>query len=517
MFACVQSKPLFSPRYQRHEPEKTVLYKVVSNNWNTFLADAERDTEGYGLPKYIKKEFEAYLQCGILQYGFLRVHCEACKEERLVAFSCKKRGFCPSCGGRRMSETAARLVDFVFPRVPVRQWVLSLPIPMRYWLSSNPKLVTSVLEILMRSLRSFYRKRAIREGRKNGETGAITFIQRFGSALNLNVHFHILFLDGVFCPSPESEKPVFWASNPPTDFDIKELAETIFLRVRRHLKRKGYLKDEDEVSGEGEDPLSRQSPLLAACVAASVQNKTALGERAGQYVRKLGVHPLEAQVTGYKSAAFKGFSLHGGVAVGVQERDKLERLIRYVARPSVALERMDITDSGQVIYRLKKTFTDGTTHVLFSQMELVEKLIALIPRPRVHIVRYHGILAPHAAARSQVVPKPELKATKVESEVEEAGSKAKRMSWARLLKRVFDFDVTVCFSCQGAVKIIAAILERAVIIKILAHVKLPIEPPIISDARAPPQASLFYAKLPHSGPGRQKKPSLSYDQASLNQ
>jgi hypothetical protein len=82
---------------------------------------------------------------------------------------------------------------------------------------------------------------------------------------------------------------------------------------------------------------------------------------------------------------------------------------------------------------------------------------------------------------------------KVESEKERVGSKTRRMSWARLLKRVFDLDVTVCFSCQGAVKIIAAILQRAVIVKILAHLKLPTEPPIIAAARAPPQGSLNFA------------------------
>ena len=82
----LEFKPIFSPRYARHEPEKTVLYKVVAEHWNTFRATTEQDPEGYGLPKYIQKEFDAYLKCGILQYRFLRVHCESCKMERLVAF-----------------------------------------------------------------------------------------------------------------------------------------------------------------------------------------------------------------------------------------------------------------------------------------------------------------------------------------------------------------------------------------------------------------------------------------------
>jgi len=476
--------------YQRHEPEKTVLYKVVSENWKTFLADAEREPENQGLPKYIKREFEAYLKCGILQYGFLRVQCESCKDGRLVAFSCKKRGFCPSCGGRRMSETAAKLSDYVIPHVPVRQWVLSVPIPMRYWLASNPRLVTSVLETIMRTLNRFHRMRAAATGISNSQTGAITFIQRFGSALNLNVHFHILFLDGVFNEPPENETPLFHPAEPPSDEDIRNLVQTLATRITRHLKRKGYLKEEDETGPDGSDPLSHQSPILAACVAASVQNKSALGDRAGKYVRKLGIHPLEARTTGFRSAAFRGFSLHGGVLVEAEDRRKLEHLIRYVARPSIALERLNWTNDGNLIYKLKRTYTDGTTHVLFSPMELLEKLVSLIPRPNVHLVRYHGVLAPHAKVRSKVIPK--LPTKKLESIEENHESKSKRISWARLLKRVFEIDISTCSACNGNVKVIAAILEQNVVRKILEHLKLPAEPPRISPARAPPQGSLHF-------------------------
>ncbi len=232
--------------YQRHEPEKTVLYEVVSKNWETFRAWLEADPDSPGIPKYVRKEFEAYLKCGVLQYGFLRVQCESCKDERLVAFSCKKRGFCPSCGGRRMAEIAARLNDRVFPEVNIRQWVLSLPMPLRYWLSANPKLVTSVLEILMRGLRRFYSKKARRLGLKKVDTGAITFVQRFGSALNLNVHFHILFLDGVYSKNPKEEKPSFHSLPAPTDEEIRDLVEMLASRITRHLKRKGYLKENEE-------------------------------------------------------------------------------------------------------------------------------------------------------------------------------------------------------------------------------------------------------------------------------
>ena len=98
----------------------------------------------------VRDEFDAFLECGILAHGFLRLRCGDCGHDKLLAFSCKRRGFCPSCGGRRMSQTAAHLVDHVIPRVPVRQWVLSLPIPLRLLLAAQPELVTPVLQVVQR-------------------------------------------------------------------------------------------------------------------------------------------------------------------------------------------------------------------------------------------------------------------------------------------------------------------------------------------------------------------------------
>ena len=127
-------------QYQRHEPEKTTLYKLVQANWLTFQQQVQHDM-GYPLPDFVIKEFEEYLRCGILAHGFLRVQCTGCHHEMLVAFSCKKRGFCPSCGARRMSETAAHLVDHVLPHKNIRQWVLTFPMPIRLCLAVRPKVM----------------------------------------------------------------------------------------------------------------------------------------------------------------------------------------------------------------------------------------------------------------------------------------------------------------------------------------------------------------------------------------
>jgi len=116
--------------YQPRSPETTLLYLVVAEQLETFLArQQERDRP---VPLFVEREFRSFLDCGVLARGFLRLRCQSCGHDRLLAFSCKRRVWCPSCGGRRMADIAAHLVDRVFPIVPVRQWVLSLPFVLRY-------------------------------------------------------------------------------------------------------------------------------------------------------------------------------------------------------------------------------------------------------------------------------------------------------------------------------------------------------------------------------------------------
>jgi hypothetical protein len=134
--------------YQRHRPEQTLLYQIVERHYPAFvehLADA-----GKQLPAHVRQAFDGYLQCGRLEHGFLRLRCDSCRADHLLAFSCKRRGFCPSCGARRMADGAAWLVDQVLPERPIRQWVLSFPFPLRFLLATNPALIGRVLGIVYR-------------------------------------------------------------------------------------------------------------------------------------------------------------------------------------------------------------------------------------------------------------------------------------------------------------------------------------------------------------------------------
>jgi hypothetical protein len=130
--------------YEPRDPSSKVLYKVIAAHLEIFLASLDADSDAKGLLAYVQREFYAYLQCGILAHGFLRMGCDTCKKEVLLAFSCKRRGFCPSCAGRRMAQTAAHLVECVIPWVPTWQWVVSVPIPLRYWMSSSRDLTVQI-------------------------------------------------------------------------------------------------------------------------------------------------------------------------------------------------------------------------------------------------------------------------------------------------------------------------------------------------------------------------------------
>ena len=186
--------------YAPRDPSHTVLYTVIAEHLETFLASLADDPEATGLPAYVEREFYDYLRCGILAHGFLRLGCDTCKHEVLVPFSCKRRGFCPSCAGRRMAQTAAHLVEQVIPWVPTRQWVVSVPIPLRYWTASSQDLTAKVHTMLRTTIGQYYVNQAGQRGldRAIVHPGSVTFIQRFGSAINLNIHFHVIVIEGVY-------------------------------------------------------------------------------------------------------------------------------------------------------------------------------------------------------------------------------------------------------------------------------------------------------------------------------
>jgi len=480
------------PGYGRHRPEATLLYQLVQHHYPAFCE--LRAEAGRPLPGFVQEEFEAYLKCGRLEEGFLRLRCEQCHAEKLVAFSCKKRGFCPSCGARRMAETAATLADEILPERPLRQWVLSLPHALRFLLASDPAALTLVLGVVYRAISRHLIDQAGLM-RATGATGAVTLIQRFGSALNLNVHFHMLFLDGVYLANG-SDPPVFLQVPAPDPSDLQALVEQIAARVGEALERRGLIERDIENAWLSS---GAESGPLDDLIGHSIMYRIAVGPRAGQKLFTLQTVPPRMQgPEGDPNGAARagGFSLHAGEDIAPHEREKLERLCRYVSRPPVAVDRMALTASGQVRYTLKRPYRDGTTHIVLEPLDLMARLAALVPPPRMHLTRFHGVFAPHSRLRAAVTPAHRGVGATEKTPADPCKPPTPRhvaMNWARRLKRVFGIEIECCAHCGGKLRILASIEEPEVIATILSHLQRTVPEQYSAElplgARAPPAQS----------------------------
>ncbi len=280
-----------------------------------------------------------------------------------------------------MAQTAAHLVDHVIPHVPVRQWVLSLPIPLRLLLAAQPKLVTPVLQVVHRVITRFLLDQA---GLKADEAdgGAVTLIQRFGSAANLNTHLHCLVLDGVYRRGTDGE-PVFVEVPTPTDEALQAVLHKIIARTMKLLTRRGALVEEQGSTYVADnDADSDEAGALRPLQAAACTYRIAFGPRAGQKVLTLqGAMPRQAGFKQSLCADMQGFSLHAAVRCGAEDRKALEQLCRYITRPALANERVQCNAAGQVVLKLKTPWRDGTTHLMMSPLEFMQRLAALVPRP----------------------------------------------------------------------------------------------------------------------------------------
>ena len=516
----------------RRCPERALLHAVVCRHLETFLSEVRLRGDGHGLPAFVERELREFLTCGTMQRGFARFRCGGCKREILVAFSCKGRGFCPSCCGRRMCERAAHLVDGVFEGVPVRQWVLTLPHRLRYRLAYDHRLCRAVLGVFVRALLSFQRRRARNDG-VIGQGGAVTAIQRCGSALNTNIHFHALVAEGVFEGGIEEPLAFIPSPSPPSDLEVARLLVAVRRRIVRLVRGHGIeLEQADGDGGQMTDPLSLDCPALAEIQGASVLGRVATGPRAGRWVMRLGSDPRAPVVitSGPRQAHLHGFDLHANTAVGAGDRTKLERLCRYVLRPPLARDALELTEDGKVLLRLRRPWRDGTRAIRFEPSELLEKLAAMIPRPRANQLIYHGAFAPrgvkhergwvpihgwsddpHGEGSVAVSPVEAGKATTVlgrhgqgpsiggggdsPAQASRAGSSSRappegvgyvrprHFAWADLLRRTFAVDVLDCPQCGGRLRLLATITQRDVIERILTHLGLPTDPVVPEPAR----------------------------------
>jgi len=501
---------------------RCLLYQTVSEHYETWaeLASAGQfDGQGdYRTPKpYVRKAFVKYLECGIFAHGFARARCADCAHDYFVAFSCKGRGVCPSCNTRRMVETAAHLTDHVFPRLPVRQLVLSVPKRLRYFLQRDGAVLNMVLRIFLRVIAQSLQESspgAANVSKAALHIGAVAFIHRFGSSLNEHVHFHVCVVDGVF------EEVALGAD---TDADTKPQAVT------------------DDQSLPRKVIFHAASAIDEAAVA---QVQATLRQRILRaFVGRGLLESFEAkEMLGYRHS---GFSVDTSVRIEAHDRAGLERLLRYCARPAFSMERLRKAGKD-LVYRCAKQHSEpgGDRRVdprgvnnrgdrgaragelTLTPLELIDRIAALIPPPRTHRHRYYGALAPNSPLRSAVTamampaqqpPAPahtlsmcEPPAQPTQSAVSEGATGVAAITaapispepeppepvprrrspahylWAALIARIYEVFPLLCPICGGQMRIIAFITHSAEIRQILDHIGVDSEPPRLSPARGPP-------------------------------
>ncbi len=512
--ACAEAQPTSQPtgcapapgRYRQRRPEQTLYYKVVQQNLQTWLAvRREADPDSEPIPAYVEAAFLKFLGCGIYACGFARLRCGSCGYEALLPFSCRVRGgVCPSCASRYTALSGAWLTDQVLPRVPFRQVVLTVPKRVRFFLA-EPTHERSIRRIFLRALEATIHA-ACPSAPPDARIGAVTFTHRAGASLNKHHHFHSVATDGTFALDDQGHLVFFQANL--TEQDFATLTETIRRRVLAYLVRHDLLDPDD------------------------AQNM------------------LSWQGSG-------GFSVHGAVTIERDDREGLERIIRYCARSPWASSRLRRIDDETLLYELPPGDVHGRDHILLSPLELLDRLAFFIPPPRRHRHTYYGLFAPNAALRPLVSasagPDPKLAirlneaarkmglaeelgfdspapATSSEHEPSQEPSPADHEAapcsgeahaedtlgelqpppgrahrpasrasviWAMLMARIFEVLPLTCPRCSQPMRIIAFISEPSTVRRILIHLHLPTTPPPLSPARGPPDPELPFGPADH--------------------
>ena len=375
---------------------------------------------------------------------------------------------------------AFHLTDHVLPHVPYRQWVITFPRPIRFLLARDTKLLARVLGLFVRTLFCWQRRAARKDGFTRVLPGAITFVQHFGSAVNANLHLHTLAMDGVFVDAGPERELVFLEQMAPSQEEVKTICGKLAGRITAL------------VEGQGRDEVPLDDSLdvaLSQALEVPLPRQTASPDETDE----------SSEPPPYRCAQIDGFSLHANVALAAKDREGLLRLVRYGARQSFSQEHLSLLEDGRIRYALKRPFGRGRARaIVLEPTVLLHRLAALVPRPYLHLTRYHGIFAPNAERRHEVIPAssrlPKHRHRPSDpSSVDDPSTPVvvgvdpphpRRIPWADLLRRTFGFDLKSCPKCiTGTVAVVAFITDPKVVLKILSHLHLPSDVPTPSPAR----------------------------------
>ena len=401
--------------YRARNPQQTPLYRLVEAFYDNLKGVWEDLFEQrYGFWRgFVDDVVERYLDCGRFEAGFARVKCRDCGDEFLVATSCQLRGFCPSCGAKRAAAFAAFLADEVLEQVGHAMWTFSVPKMIRPYFVNHPQLMGKLCRAAFETVQEMMAEAAI--GSVGLRTGMVAVLANSGDLLNLHPYVHAL------VPRGGWDGEGVWVPVPYLDQD---LAERIFRKkVLEFLQTDGFLSEE------------RVRLLL---------------------------------FWNHNS----GFSIDDSVRIQADDTQALKRLARYMLRPPLSLERMRYEDGDdEVVYERKRSNGKPGAEERFDPLDFLARLIALIPQPKLHNIRYLGHYSNVSRGRSKTGKDQQPSEPKAPPDdgLSDAQRRARRKAWARLIKRIFEIDPLACVKCGGEMRIVSVILEHKVITKILGH------------------------------------------------
>jgi hypothetical protein len=428
--SCNNNSTRSGSGYRARQPHKSALYQVLRDNLETFFACyAHRYQSHYGyLRKEVRRTLEEMLQCGCYEFGMARVKCTSCDEQQMVPLSCRWRGVCNSCQHKRSLAFCDFMLEEVVPDVPVRQFVFSLPKALRRFFAFDGSLYRQLSQLVIGEITRYMRSVT---GHPDLEPGLCCWDQSFGTRLDgYHPHQHIVATDGGFLPDG-----TFVCMPRMRNRDIAALCEVLRHRVIAWLQRK------DKISAE-----------FAQCIG---------------------------------SWAHSGFSLDARRRLRAGRRKRFGDLLRYVSRHPFDPWGIRYNKTTRTVrYRAKRRHATRNTDVIeVDAVDFIAIIAQHIPHARRHQVRYYGAANAKVRKRLGLTGRPTRG-------IPAATAARGRRSWARLIWKIYGIDPLICPRCGGQRVILAVILDRDAITRIIDHLQLRRALPASQPARAPPHGPL---------------------------
>ena len=384
-------------------------------------------------PMRVVKHLQRFLECGIVRFGAMRFRCPRCAQSLFVAFSCKRRGFCPHCDAKRAAIIMSDASDRLLPEAGYRQYVLTIPKRLRWFVNQDAALPGEISRILAREIERLLSRRSA-----GASAAQLHFIQRAGRSLNLHPHVHAVVSEGRFSAGGLLGRGLrFHAAPPPSKRDIELMTESLRRKILRRLRR--------------------------------------LNAIPGDMAENMLAWPNS------------GFSVHAEVFVPPGDRKGLERLLYYCAKPALSPMKLSYSPKESLVVYRSEAKNGLALPLSFEPVEFLRRWGLLIPPPRKNLLRYYGALGPNSKLRPLLVAKASRGAAKARLRARVDGVKeevsASLRSWAACLSRVFEVDPLVCPQCGERMVAVAAILKDSEVTRILECLGLPTEFPKTKPAR----------------------------------